>query len=275
MFYHPRDEWVVLDAEKWKSLRDRFPEDDPRILGWRSTAKDLTPATRLRFFVGKKTALPKKMFESLTNVRELAMPARWLSSLTPDLVPPRLELLDLDGDESVKWPATLALPRLRYLVYTGVALHVTPAQVPALRGLAVSAGARSKVTPHLRNWPQLLGLHLTVVNDDATLAAAPLERLEHLGIVGGKLASVRGLAGKPIKSLQLKNLSKLTSLAGLEQMPKLERLNLQYLTHVKDLELLLTLPHLTRASSNTGTPSQLAALEAHVKKNRARARKRK
>ena len=101
MFYDPEDEWIVLDAGMWKSSRSDFPKDDPHILSWKATDKELAAATRLRFFVGDKTALPDKMLKAMTNVRELAMPARWVPSLTPEIVPPRLVLLDFDGDESV------------------------------------------------------------------------------------------------------------------------------------------------------------------------------
>ncbi len=274
MFYDPRDEWVVVqDDERREDMRARF-SDGHVILGWKATAKELAEATRLRFLVEDDTELPAKMFAAMANVRELSMPARWLPSLTADLVPPKLRLLDLDGSKSVKWPQALILPELEYLVHSEAPLQVTPAQVPALRGLAVDAGAKSKITPHLRGWPHLVGLSLTVVNDEKTLAAAPLDRLEHLGIVGGKLDSVKGLAGSPIKSLQLKNLAKLTSLAGVEEMAELETIDLQYLKHITDFDLLLQLPRLTKATfMSTGTKADTAKIEAHTQKNRARAGK--
>lgn len=271
MFYDPRDEWVVVqDDERREDMRTSLSEDHV-LLGWKATAKELAAATRLRFLVEDETELPSKMFAAMTNVRELSMPARWLSSLTPKLAPPKLRLLDLDGSKSVKWPDSLVLPELEYLAHSDAPLHVTPAQVPALRGLAVDVGVKSKIAPHLRGWPHLVGLSLTVVNDEKTLAAAPLDRLEHLGIVGGKLDSVKGLSGTPIKSLQLKNLVKLTSLAGVDKMAELETLDLQYLSHITDLDLLLQIPRLTKVSfMSTGTKAEIAKIQAHVEKNRAR-----
>lgn len=271
MFYDPRDEWVVVqDDERRDDMRARF-SDDHVILSWKATAKELAEATRLRFLVEDDAELPPKMFAAMANVRELAMPARWLPSLSAKLVPPKLRLLELDGSKSVKWPQDLILPELEYLVYADAPLQVVPAQVPGLRGLAVDVGAKSKTAPHLRGWPQLVGLHLTVVNDEKTLAAAPLERLEHLGVVGGKLDSVKGLSGSPIKSLQLKNLAKLTSLAGVDKMAELESIDLQYMKNLADLDVLLALPRLTKATfTSTGTKADIAKIEAHTQKNRAR-----
>lgn len=240
--------WTLFDEEELTTRRRRGAPQPDRLLQW-----DVAPShpeaveeLRIRARDVDVSSLPAWV-ASLPRLTFLELPIRFLRSLTPAAVPSSLRVLDAGGTGTVTVPRSLVLPGVTFLLSDTGTLKFTRGNFPSLDRLSLGLDRPQTMLDVVAEYDRLRALHLSSVHADDLFDRIGRLRLEYLGLVNGKLGSLKkiGALGS-LRSLQLKNLPKLTELSGLGELEALEELSIGYASALRDVSAIADLPRLRR-----------------------------
>ena len=245
------DIFYMSDPKEAASTRSfltaRVPDPAAQIFPWGVIPAGADTARVLKLCVEHRdaaiVALPD-VIRTLPNLIWLNMPRRFVPSLTQESLPPTVRTLDLEGGENVALPKSLVLPGLeRLLAGRNAVLKFSRHQIPDVVEVEVKFDPGGSVLREVVGMESLVSLAALPFSNRGILEAVVRLPLRFLKASRGNLDTIEPLRDCPtLTNLWLEDLTKLTSIASLVDLPQLRELSVTYCSKLQLDRAILCLP---------------------------------
>ncbi|MBC9932139.1 leucine-rich repeat domain-containing protein [Chitinophaga qingshengii] len=192
----------------------------------------------------KSTTEIPPVVATLPNLKTLNIPSWFVPHLKAADLPPSLEELQIgvggEKDPKVNWDKALVLKHIKLLDLTAVVSDFYAEGFPGLsNSLSITLGNKKLDPAEIGKCKHLKNLWLYKADTVEVLSKAGTDSLHFVGWLDGKHEDFKGIKGYGgVQDALIKWNKKLTSLEGLEHLPKLEKLDMlgcSKLEHLGDI----------------------------------------
>lgn len=247
-------EWVMANSETRAGLDDD-PDNAGYVLPW-----DEIPAGVRREEIHRLRLLPpaetgRTTFPACISELEQLDKLQLGPTADPEMVrginngsiPASVRVLKIyTGGKPCAWPSDIKLPNVAEL-RTDFVLRFAQGNFPGLTVLTTRIDAKAGMLKRIAEYSHLEELELFPVSASDVFDTVGALSPARLGVLGGKLTSLAGIEQVPgLRTLRLVTLHQLRRIAAVRVLKQLEVLQVMYCHHIEDIEAILELPRLRR-----------------------------
>lgn len=200
---------------------------------------------------------------ALSRLVALELDAGFAKTIKPDCLPPSLKQLLFTGDRKANWPKGITLENVCHLGAGTVKFSFD--NFPRLLSLGMQLGRQRNGLELLENYPDLVRLGLTDVIDHAVFAAIVSDKLQCLGLSGGKLTHLSGIHRlHNLSELSLSSLMSLIDISELSQLPAIKKLHISNCKNIRDFLVISQLKQLQELTIYDCNAVAVANLRLHL-----------
>lgn len=229
-------------SPKWSKKSGDLPGNR---LKWGRIREDAVNASKLIIDDEYADEIPDDfpVLANLLQLRALELDAGFAKKIKPGCLPASLKQLLFTGDRKASWPKAIVLENICHLGAGSVKFSAS--NFPYLRQLGMHLGTDRSRLELLGSYSELMQLGLTAVNDNEVFTAIASNKLQGLGLSGGKLTSLNSIRRlENLSELTLSFMTGLQDITALSQLPNLRKLHLSHCKNIRDFSAILQMEQL-------------------------------